>query len=81
MSRRVGSDSAEKVRSSEEWFTIRLSVAREGQKGNRWLADVPTECAWAAATSRDTYLAAQYWRLARRIGKKKATMAVATRSW
>jgi transposase len=28
-------------------------------KGNRWLADVGTECAWAAARSRDTYLAAQ----------------------
>jgi transposase len=28
-------------------------------KGNHWLADVLTECAWAAARSRDTYLAAQ----------------------
>jgi transposase len=45
-------------------------------RGNRWLADVLTECAWAAARSRDTYLAAQYWRLARRIGKKKAAIAV-----
>jgi transposase len=45
-------------------------------KGNRWLADVLTECAWAAARSRDTYLAAQFWRLARRIGKKKAAVAV-----
>jgi transposase len=45
-------------------------------KGNRWLADVLTECAWAAAHSRDTYLAAQFWRLARRIGKKKAAVAV-----
>src|SRR5215204_4135645 len=45
-------------------------------KGNHWLADILTECAWAAARSRDTYLAAQYWRLARRIGKKKAAMAV-----
>src|SRR5215207_17806 len=40
-------------------------------KGNRWLADVLTECAWAAARSRDTYLAAQCWRLARRIGKQE----------
>ena len=40
-------------------------------KGNRWLADVLTECDWAAARSRDTYLAAQYWRLARRIGKQE----------
>jgi transposase len=45
-------------------------------KGNRWLADVLTECAWAAARSRDSYLSAQFWRLARRIGKKKATIAV-----
>src|SRR5204862_487003 len=30
----------------------------------------------AAAHSRDTYLSAQFWRLARRIGKKKAAMAV-----
>jgi transposase len=45
-------------------------------KGNRWLGEVLTECAWAAARSRDTYLSAQYWRLARRIGKKKAAMAV-----
>jgi transposase len=40
-------------------------------KGNRWLGEVLTECAWAAARSRDTYLAAQYWRLARRIGKQE----------
>ena len=40
-------------------------------KGNRWLGEVLIERAWAAARSRDTYLSAQYWRLARRIGKKK----------
>lgn len=45
-------------------------------KGNLWLADILTQCAWAAARSRDTYLSAQYWRLARRIGKKKAAVAV-----
>jgi transposase len=45
-------------------------------KGNRWLGEVLTECAWAAAHSRDTYLATQFWRLARRIGKKKAAGAV-----
>ena len=44
--------------------------------GNVWLGDALTECAQAAARSRDTYLGAQYWRLARRIGKKKAAMAV-----
>lgn len=37
----------------------------------------PVWYAWAAARTRDTYLAAQFWRLARRIGKKKAAVAVA----
>jgi transposase len=45
-------------------------------KGNRWLGEVLIECAWAAAHTRETYLAAQFWRLARRIGKKKAAGAV-----
>jgi transposase len=45
-------------------------------KGNRWLGEGLTECAWAAARSRDGYLSAQFWRLARRTGKKKAAMAV-----
>ena len=44
--------------------------------GNVWLADMLGQCAWAAARSRDTYLSAHYWRLARRIGKKKAATAV-----
>ena len=46
-------------------------------KGSVWLLDVLTQCAWAAARTRDTYLSAQFWRLARRIGKKKAAIAVA----
>ena len=37
-------------------------------KGNRWLGEVLIECAWAAAHTRETYLAAHFWRLARRIG-------------
>ncbi|MGH8921556.1 MAG: IS110 family transposase, partial [Actinomycetes bacterium] len=45
-------------------------------KGNRWLGEILNECSWAAARSRDTYLSAQFWRLARRIGKKKAAVAV-----
>jgi transposase len=45
--------------------------------GDVWLLDILTQCAWAAARTRDTYLAAQFWRLARRIGKKKAAVAVA----
>jgi transposase len=46
-------------------------------KGDVWLIDILTQCAWAASHTRDTYLSAQYWRLARRIGKKKAAVAVA----
>ncbi len=46
-------------------------------KGDVWLLDILTQCAWAAARTRDTYLSAQFWRLARRIGKKKAAIAVA----
>lgn len=46
------------------------------RRGSVWLGDILTECAWAAARSRGTYLGAQFWRLARRIGKKKAAVAV-----
>jgi transposase len=45
-------------------------------KGNVWLGEILIECAWAAARCRDTDLAAQFWRLARRIGKNKAALAV-----
>ncbi|MBW8710076.1 MAG: IS110 family transposase [Mycobacterium sp.] len=44
--------------------------------GDVWLTSILTECAWAAARTRNTYLAAQFWRLAHRIGKKKAAIAV-----
>ncbi len=44
--------------------------------GNVWLADMLCQCAWAAGRSRDTYLAAQFWRLAKRLGKKRAAIAV-----
>lgn len=45
-------------------------------KGDLWLRDILTQCAWGAARTRNTYLSAQFWRLARRIGKKKAAIAV-----
>uniref|UniRef100_UPI001C5E286E IS110 family transposase n=1 Tax=Pseudonocardia nigra TaxID=1921578 RepID=UPI001C5E286E len=44
--------------------------------GNPWIRDILVECAWAASRTHDTYLGAQFWRLARRIGKKKAALAV-----
>jgi transposase len=47
------------------------------RKADVWLQAALVEAAWAAARTKDTYLAAQFWRLAGRIGKKKAAMAVA----
>ena len=44
--------------------------------GDVWLGEILNQCAWSAARTRDTYLSAQFWRLARRIGKKKAAVAV-----
>lgn len=44
--------------------------------GNRWLGEILNQCAWSASRTRDTYLSTQFWRLARRIGKKKAAVAV-----
>jgi transposase len=46
-------------------------------KGNKWLRAVLTEVAWAIEHTKDNYLAAQYHRLARRLGKSKAVVAVA----
>ena len=62
------------VRPSSDAST-RSSSAWSGG-GSPWLRDILVECAWAASHSRNTYLSAQFWRLARRIGKKKAALAV-----
>ena len=45
--------------------------------GNRWLRTALVQAAWAASRAKKTYLAAQYRRVARRRGKKKALIAVA----
>jgi transposase len=47
------------------------------RKGNRALRTALVEAAYAAGRSRNTYLSAQYRRLAARRGKKKAAVAVA----
>ena len=47
------------------------------RKGNPWLRAALIEAAQAAGRSRDTYLGAQYHRLAARRGKQKAALAVA----
>lgn len=46
------------------------------RKGNRWLRQVLVEAAHVAAKTKQTYLAAQYKRIAARRGKKRALLAV-----
>ncbi len=45
-------------------------------KGSRSLRQVLTQAAWAASHTKDTYLAAQFRRLAARRGKKRALVAL-----
>jgi transposase len=47
------------------------------RKGNPWLRQLLVQSAHAAAHSKNTYLAAQYHRLASRRGPKRAALAVA----
>jgi transposase len=47
------------------------------RKGNKPLGAALNQAAHAAARTKDTYLSAQYHRLARRIGRNKAIMALA----
>jgi len=51
----------------------RESAGRRGsatpRKGSPWLADVLTECAWAAVKTKGTYLSAYYRQIMRRQGK------------
>jgi transposase len=51
---------------------------RSGQttEGSPYLRAAVTQAAWAAAHTKNTYLAAQYHRLIRRLGKNKALVAV-----
>lgn len=45
-------------------------------KGNRWLKRILVQAAWAASRAQGTYLQAQYRRLAKRRGRKKALVAL-----
>jgi transposase len=45
-------------------------------KGDQWLRAALTQAAWAASHTKATYLSAQYHRLAKRRGKKRALIAV-----
>jgi transposase len=46
-------------------------------KGNCWLRRAIVQAAWAASRQKESYLSAQYNRIARRRGKKRAIVAVA----
>ena len=47
------------------------------RSGNSILKAILCECAWAAARTRNTRLSARYWSLVKRMGKKKALVALA----
>lgn len=47
------------------------------RKGNRWLTRALGQAAWAARNKKQCYLAAQFRRIARHRGEKRAVMAVA----
>lgn len=49
----------------------------KAKPGNQPLKTILTQAAWAASHTKDTYLAAQYRRLAARRGRKRAIVAVA----
>jgi transposase len=52
-------------------------LSGKARPGDRWLKGVLGEVAWAVARTRDTYLGAQFRRIARRRGLYKAIVAVA----
>jgi transposase len=52
-------------------------LSRRLRKGAPWLKSVLVQCAWAATRKKQTYLAAQFFRIKSRRGPKKAVMAVA----
>jgi transposase len=45
-------------------------------KGSRWLRQALVQAAWAASHTQDSYLAAQYARVVKKRGKKRALVAV-----
>jgi transposase len=46
-------------------------------RGNPWLRGALTECAWAAAAKKDSFLREKFWRLCSKSGGKKASALVA----
>lgn len=50
--------------------------AAHTRRGSKWLRTALVEAAYAAGRTRNTYLAAQFWRLSGRRGRKRAAVAV-----
>jgi transposase len=48
-------------------------------RGNNWLRDVLTQCAWAASNKKNSMLQSFYARLSRRCGRKRAIVALGHR--
>ena len=48
----------------------RASARRQDDQGSRWLRQMLTQAAWAASRTKDTYLSAQYRRLAAQTGQE-----------
>lgn len=47
------------------------------RKGSRWVRRILVQCAWAASRAKRSYFAARFRRLVRRLGNKRALLAVA----
>src|SRR5205823_7400061 len=47
------------------------------RKGDPWLESALVEAAWSASRARGTSMQVRFWRIAKRRGREKATMAVA----
>src|SRR5215831_5958901 len=52
-------------------------ISGKTRKGNRYFRAAVVQAAWAATHTKNTFLSARYHRLVRRLGKKKALIAVA----
>jgi transposase len=46
------------------------------RSANPWLSGLLTQCGWSARQARGTYLAAQFWHIAKTRGREKAAVAV-----
>lgn len=55
---------------------VQVKKRSRATPGNKVLKAILCECAWAASKTKNTRLSAYYWRLVKRMGKKKALVAL-----